>query len=143
MLEHKFRRCLDERKLLKEKLDRNLMTKELEEAEYDLDKARVSTKEGDYKWATIKAYYSMFHSARALLFSKGYREKSHACLFVALGHLFVSTGELEKRYLNEFEKCMSLREDADYGYVYNSHNANESIQSAADFLAEIGRILGR
>jgi hypothetical protein len=72
-----FDRCVKERKLVKIKEDRALINKELKGAEYDLSKAKKSLEDDDFKWATIKAYYSMFHSARALVFSKGYREKTH------------------------------------------------------------------
>ena len=47
-----------------------LAPKELETAKADLETARKTYKEGDYKWATIQIYYSMFHSARALLYAK-------------------------------------------------------------------------
>lgn len=47
-----------------------LAPKEIETAKADLDTARKTFRGGDYKWATIQIYYSMFHSARALLYMK-------------------------------------------------------------------------
>ena len=44
-----------------------LAAKEIEAAEADLSRAHKTYSETDYKWATIQTYYSMFHSARALL----------------------------------------------------------------------------
>lgn len=61
------RRLLDERRLLKAMLGREAVEKELKGAEYDLKRAKFSLKEADFKWATVKAYYSMFHAARAFL----------------------------------------------------------------------------
>jgi len=72
---HEFKKCLKTRKIVKIEIDQEMIKKELEQAKYDLKRAKNSLKIGDFKWTIIQAYYSMFHSARALIFSKGYREK--------------------------------------------------------------------
>jgi len=61
-----------------------LATKEIEAAESDLNRAHKTYSETDYKWATIQTYYSMFHSARALLYAKSLREHSQYCLVAAI-----------------------------------------------------------
>lgn len=38
----------------------------------------------------MQCYYSVFHSARALLYVRNYRERSHHCLIVAIRALYVS-----------------------------------------------------
>ena len=43
---------------------RELADKELHEAEYDLGHAESELREEDYKWAIVKSYYAVFHSAR-------------------------------------------------------------------------------
>ena len=42
----------------------------------------------EFEIAEIASYNSLFHSARALLFNKGYIERSHACLVTALRSLY-------------------------------------------------------
>jgi uncharacterized protein (UPF0332 family) len=42
----------------------------------------------EYEMSVLASYNSMFHSCRVLLFSKGYIEKSHACLLEAIKELF-------------------------------------------------------
>ena len=66
-----------------------LAPKELEAAVSDLERAKKTYKDGDYKWATIQIYYSMFHSARTLLYAKNLREHSHYCLIAAIKTLYV------------------------------------------------------
>ena len=68
-----------------------LAAKELETAASDLDSAEKTFSDGNYKWATIQVYYAMFHAARALLYSKDMRERSHYCLMVAVKELFINT----------------------------------------------------
>ena len=59
------RRLLKQRRLLRARLGDEAIKTELEGAAYDLQRATTSLEEADFKWATVKAYYSMFHAARA------------------------------------------------------------------------------
>ncbi|MFH1352030.1 MAG: HEPN domain-containing protein [bacterium] len=94
-----------------------------------------------YKYATITAYYSMFHIARALIYSKGYREKSHYYLLVALQSLFVDNGLLEENLVNAFHDAMVLREDADYHAEFSKEGAESTIESAKQFIQKAKSIL--
>jgi uncharacterized protein (UPF0332 family) len=111
-----------------------MIKKELKSAEYDLKRAQISLREHDAKWATIQGYYAMFHAARALIYTKGYREKSHRCLAIALKELFVDQGKLPTEYFNHLKDAMDLREDADYGFIYDEESAKNIIDRADKFL---------
>lgn len=136
-----FRECLKTRKIVKIEVDKEMIKKEIEQAEYDLEKATNSLKAGDFKWATIQVYYSMFHSARALIFSKAYREKSHRCLLIALEELFVRQNLLERETLETFREAMDLREEADYGATYSEEGATATMKNARKFLEKTKQIL--
>jgi hypothetical protein len=84
----KFGQLLEERRLTRIKPDRKLILKEIEGAKSDLETARKSLQDGNFKWSIIQGYYSIFHAARALVYSKGFREKSHYALLVAIQELF-------------------------------------------------------
>ncbi len=71
------RSLLRERKITRSRISEGMIAKELAGARNDLRTARASFDGGNYKWATVQAYYSMFHAAQALLYNKGFREKSH------------------------------------------------------------------
>ena len=138
---YELRKLLAERKLLRIKPDRKLVVKEMQGAEYDLDCARESLVKRDFKWATVQAYYSMFHSARALLYSQGYREKSHTALRIALKELFEVTGRITREMIRSFEDAMGLREEADYGLVFSKSNSIEAVDDAQKFLDMAKQIL--
>jgi uncharacterized protein (UPF0332 family) len=72
-----FKRFVEERKLIRISVDRKLILKEIEGAISDLEEAKDSLSRKKFKWAIIQGYYSMFHAARALVYSEGFREKSH------------------------------------------------------------------
>lgn len=121
------------------KPDRRLVLKEIEGAKSDLAEAKDSFGEGKFKWAIIQAYYAMFHAARALVYSKGFREKSHHALLVALRHLFAR--ELEVEFFESFEDAMDLREEADYRLTFSEEGATSVISGAEKFLNRARSIL--
>lgn len=112
--------------------------KELASAEYDYGRALDSLEEGDAKWASVQAYYSIFHAAKALVLSKGYREKGHACLIVALRELLPA----EKAMANDLEMCMDLRHSADYASTYDADSAAIAVRKAGESLDRARSLLG-
>ena len=134
-----FRRFVEEGKLTRIGIDRRLAVKEVEGAVSDLEEAKDSLLRKKFKWATVQGYYSMFHSARALVYSKGFREKSHYALFVALRELF--RNQLEFEIIQNFEEAMSLREEADYGLVFSEEGATSIVDNAEKFLNKVKEIL--
>lgn len=129
-----FKECLKNRKIIPFPRAKGLVQKELAAAKDDLAEAKDRLKNGRYKYATINSYYSIFHSARALLYSKGYRERSYHCLSVALEALFVETAKMSIRFIGIFKNSMSLRENADYSSSFSKESAFLSISYAQEFL---------
>ncbi len=136
-----FEKCLQNRRIVKQAHAHNLIAAELQDAEHDLKSAKNTYCDLDYKWATIQAYYAMFHAARALLSAKGYREKSHFCLKAAIQALYADQGTLDPQYVKEFDTTMLLRETADYKSDFSKAGAEVAIQNAERFLVETNHIL--
>jgi uncharacterized protein (UPF0332 family) len=118
-----------------------LVEKELEEAHYDLKSAEKSVKEENYKWAIVQSYYSIFHAFRGLLFSRGYREKSHICLKFAIEILFVENGLISEELLDDFDFAMKTRERADYSYIYDESLAHDMVESNKNLIDEVENLL--
>jgi uncharacterized protein (UPF0332 family) len=138
-----FEKCLKERRIQRIDVSGELVKKEMDAAEYDLERAGRNVEEEDFKWASVQAYYSMFHAAKALLFSKGYREKSHYCLIAAIRELFVATGEMSAGVADNLEMCMDIRHEADYGLVYDEASSRQAVERAKGFLAAAKSVLSR
>ncbi len=111
-----------------------LAPKELETAKADLETARKTYKEEDYKWATIQIYYSMFHSARALLYAKNLREHSHYCLIAAIKTLYVETKQIPVYCLEGLQEAKNLREEADYYNRWSQAGCEKLLKLAEEFL---------
>jgi len=136
-----FEHCIDKRWLVRMPEARYLVTKELEGAQDDLAEAEAGYERGSYKWSTIQSYYAMFHAARALLYSHGYREKSHYCLSVAIRHLFVSRGALDGTLVDDMDDARALREDADYRTEFSEAGAHHNLNAARRLIKQVGKLL--
>jgi uncharacterized protein (UPF0332 family) len=129
-----FRECLKNRKIISFPRGKGLIKKEMAAAEEDLIEAKDRFQNSRFKYATINAYYSIFHAARALLYSRGYRERSHHCLSIALEALFVESGLMDNRFIRIFRNNMVLRESADYGDSFSMESASLSVLNAEEFV---------
>lgn len=136
-----FQKAIAKKRIISFSKGKQLIKKELADAKADLDEAEDRFKNKRFKYATITAYYSMFHCARGFIYSKGYREKSHYYLIVALGALFIDRGLLDKALLESFHDAMVLREDADYHGNFTEAGAASNIESAKLFLAKAREVL--
>jgi len=135
-----FKDCLNRKRIFKFPQAKKLAKLEVEDAEADLKSAQEELSKSGFKWATIKGYYSMFHSARALLYSKGYRERGHYCLYLAMRELFVKEGTLESKLAEDLKNSMILREEADYLRKFSKKGASATIESARRFLNRVKEI---
>jgi len=129
-MSYKFRNCMNNRGLRKIPVNTRDIEAEMREAERDLESAKRSLGEPDYKWTIIKAYYSMFHACKSLLFSVGYTEKSHDCLIAAIEELFTDKGLLPASLVTDIRNAKTARESADYGLTYGQASAEGTVRDA-------------
>lgn len=141
MKTREFEKCLERGKIKIFSKAKQLVGKELILAAEDLKLAKDNFKNKNYRWSTTQSYYSMFHSARALIYKKGYREKSHYCLAEALKSLYVSEKLLSNDFLEALNLGKYLRENADYYGDFDKDGTEGMLESAKDFLKEAKKIL--
>jgi len=136
-----FERGIEKAKIVVFQKGPSLVSKELNSATEDLLSSKESYKIENYKWATIQAYYSMFHTSRALIYNKKYREKSHYCLVIALEHLYLKKGLIDKGFIESLALGKDLRESADYRSTFSKEGAYNLIKMADQFLAIARKLL--
>ena len=129
-----FKDCLKKQRLKEFTRGKALVYKELKTSEEDLKTAKESFDNENYKWTTIQCYYSMFHSARALIYSKNYKERSHYCLIVALRVFYGEKGLLSANLIEGLQKAKALRENADYYDQWSKAGAEALLDLADKFL---------
>lgn len=134
--------CLQEGFLRKIQVDKKLTQKELGESNYDLSRAKDALEENDFKWSIVKTYYSMFHAAKAVLFSLGLREKRHFAVGIVLERLS-KKGKLQFKFINDYKGAMLSREDADYRYVHSKDTAEYLIDVAEEFIEKMKELTNK
>jgi len=133
--------CIKNKRILVYPQGKNLVEREIRTALDDLADAKIGLAQQRYNWATIQGYYAMFHVARALLFSEGYRETSHYCLAVAIESLYVGTGKLGRELYVYLYAAMGMRANADYRTKFSEESARLIVKRAEEFLEKGQEIL--
>jgi len=106
-----FKDCLAKKTIFHFEAAKHLVKLEIEDAKSDLKSAQEELQKSGFKWATIKGYYAMFHAARALLYSRGYRERGHYCLYLAIKEFFVKEGKVDSQ-LKEHLRLLKAQRDS-------------------------------
>lgn len=137
-----FKDCLKRRKITKFERAPELAPRELTEAISDLDSAKASFADDNFKWAIIQSYYSMFHAARSLIYARGYRERSHHCLIIALRSLYAAESILDVALIESLQLAKTLRENADYYGEFSQDASGQLLEDAGQFLKVAKKIAG-
>lgn len=119
-----------------------MIIKEFLVGKRDLESAEFSFEGKNYKWATIQAYYAVFHAVRALLFKAGYREESHYALKITVKELYFDKNILDGEIYKVLEKGKDLRELADYKERFSKEAAENLVLKAKDSISKIEKYLG-
>jgi len=141
-LDAEFAACLKAGRIRPFPAGPEIATAEMRSARQDLDEARRTLGTGGHKWSTIQAYYSMFHTARALIYAMSFRERSHRCLIVALRTLYVTAGKLESDFVEGLQAGKMLRENADYYSNFSEAGATKAVELASKFFIRAQGLTG-
>jgi len=110
-------------------------------ATHFLERAEGSYKMNYFDTSFLMGYNCMFHCARALLFSKGYTERSHACLVIFLKNEYENNSTIIQ-YINALNTYRTFRESIQYsGDICSETDAKELIVDAKGFLKEVKILL--
>lgn len=111
--------------------------------EEELSSAEILLETGKFRDAISRAYYAMFHAARALLLIKGVNPRKHSGVVRMFGFHFVDKGFIEKIYVKYLASAFSLRSKADYDVYYEPtrDEAEAIVENAERFLERIKRVL--
>ena len=92
--------------------------------------------------AISSAYLAVFHSARAVLFRDGVREKSHYCIGLYLQR-YVENGTLEEDWPMLFDRIRSVRHADQYSFTTLPmvEEVQASIDLAERFMERMERLL--
>ena len=84
----------------------------------------------------ISSYFDMFHSARAMLFADGFREKSHFAVARYLEDKYTKQGLLENKWIALLDHFRETRHDDQYSTTFfvTEDDAESALGSAREFV---------
>ena len=136
-----FKDCLSKGYIRKDKSATERVKKSLEIAERFIVSSKKNLGINELEMSEIASYNSIFHSARSLLFNKGYTERSHVCVILALKELYKKDYELID-LLNTFDKIRISRHNIQYGGMLIDKNEAEFVHNfAKEFLKKTKSII--
>ncbi|HIJ05895.1 MAG: Uncharacterized protein XE11_1782 [Methanomicrobiales archaeon 53_19] len=129
----KFEECIAKGLIRKDESAKGRVITSIESSRRFLNAAKKNLDIDELEMAEIAAYNSAFHSARSILFTMGYVERSHTCLITALKALS-SNAELLS-LLKTFDKLRLSRHNIQYGgSLTGLEEASYSVEFAEEFL---------
>jgi len=101
--------------------------------------------EGDYDFASSRAYYAAFYVMEAVLLTKNLAFSKHAGVISAFNQHFVKTGIFPKDFSKNISRLFRERETGDYDFVLsiNEEDAREDARIAEKMVNMIVEYLGQ
>src|SRR5438046_1680173 len=86
--------------------------------------------------AMSRAYYAVFHAARALLLLEGLEAKTHGGVLRLVAEHLVRGGKLDAKVNVLLAKLQGIRHESDYGYAFDidPHDARQAFEEAQAFV---------
>ena len=115
----------------------------LEKAKNDLSDAQKSFSEEMYETAANRAYYAIFHAARAVLILDGQDYKRHSGVISFFRKDYIKTGVLNESLSEIIKNAFELRTESDCSdfFVISKEEIKRQIDDAVFFVAEIENYL--
>ena len=108
-----------------------------------LEEAKKNLASDSLNSCLISCYMVMFHSARAILFKDGFREKSHACIGRYLEEKYVKKGLLNREFVDLLDHHRELRHQDQYSFQFSitKDECQDALETAERFLSEMKSLL--
>jgi len=135
--------CFEKGLLKKSAMGKDVVDSEVLMAEKNLKEAEDLAALEKYNASLIYSYTSAFHSARALLYRDGYKERSHTCIVEYLYDNYVGKGLLEERFASKLDHLRRERHETFYGMAPDAtaEEAGAAVDFARDFLSKARHLL--
>jgi uncharacterized protein (UPF0332 family) len=111
----------------------------IEKAREELQAAKYLLEKSIFKSSLSSSYYSIFHSARALLVFEKLDSKKHSGIITLFNEKYIKPGLLEEKTKDILTRAFYIRIDSDYKdfYLASQNDAEEQITNAEYFLYRI------
>lgn len=116
-----------------------LIRARLVKAHRKLDAARADLASGRFDDAASRAYYAMFHAARAALAARGLQAKTHTGLAAVFAERLIRPGYLDAalgRWLGQGRRTREIGDYDDF-LAIEAEEAGDAVSRAERFVAQV------
>lgn len=121
----------------------DLATHRLAAAKEDYLAAVDLIKSSHFKVANNRAYYSIFHSMRAVLALEGIDFKKHSGVIAYFNQHYIKTGIFEKTLYKIINDASFIRNESDYSdfYIATKEEAETQTNNAKEFYDAVAKYI--
>lgn len=122
---------------------KNFVRASLKLADKALEGAHLLLKKDENRGAISRAYYAIFHAARAILYDKGFTSKSHHGLVSLFGKHVIQQGIMPKEFARILARALDMRQKSDYEVFahFEENEVGELISDAEKFVKRVRELL--
>ena len=126
-----------------QKISKELAKHRLEQAKEDLEAGKLLYDKNFYKSANNRAYYSIFHSIKAVLALEPIDFKRHKDLLAYFNKNYINKEIFSRMMGRKIQNASAIREDSDYDdeFIVDADKTNEQLKTAEELIELVDKYI--
>ena len=126
-----------------QKISKELAKHRLEQAKEDLEAGKLLYDKNFYKSANNRAYYSIFHSIKAVLALEPIDFKRHKDVLAYFNKNYINKEIFSRMMGRKIQNASSIREDSDYDdeFIVDADKTNEQLKTAEELIELVDKYI--
>ena len=126
-----------------QKISKELAKHRLEQAKEDLEAGKLLYDKNFYKSANNRAYYSIFHSIKAVLALEPIDFKRHKDVLAYFNKNYINKEIFSRMMGRKIQNARAIREDSDYDdeFIVDADKTNEQLKTAEELIELVDKYI--
>lgn len=126
-----------------QKISKELAKHRLEQAKEDLEAGKLLYDKNFYKSANNRAYYSIFHSIKAVLALEPIDFKRHKDVLAYFNKNYINKEIFPRMMGRKILNASAIREDSDYDdeFIVDADKTNEQLKTAEELIELVDKYI--
>ena len=126
-----------------QKISKELAKHRLEQAKEDLEAGKLLYDKNFYKSANNRAYYSIFHSIKAVLALEPIDFKRHKDVLAYFNKNYINKEIFSRMMGRKIQNASAIREDSDYDdeFIVDADKTNDQLKTAEELIELVDKYI--
>ena len=126
-----------------QKISKELAKHRLAQAKEDLEAGKLLYDKNFYKSANNRAYYSIFHSIKAVLALEPIDFKRHKDVLAYFNKNYINKEIFSRMMGRKIQNASAIREDSDYDdeFIVDADKTNEQLKTAEELIELVDKYI--